>query len=237
MTKYEDLNYSRYLRKQIQRNKIATKGERTCNKIKLATAQVLNKISYKVLRVADICNKANISAGTFYIYFKEKKEVTVEVLTNFVEMFHSRVRSHKAEYNFEAIQSENMAYLQLAKDNPGLISCFLEVGIEDSELAKFHQQTDLATYTNIVERIIRVKPETDFNLTLAMVFALGSMMDEVARRLVLEETPILNSVIKNLDSDIESYCECLSIVWYRTLFGRNPKQVKSDMANKFLSSH
>ncbi|MFK5894362.1 MAG: TetR/AcrR family transcriptional regulator [Pseudomonadota bacterium] len=237
MTKILNLNYIRYLSAQIKRDKVSTKGERTCNKIKLATAQVIDKISYKDLRVVDICNKANISAGTFYIYFKEKKEVTVEVLTNFVEMYHSRIRSPKTEYDFKVIQSENMSYLQLAKDNPGLISCFLEVGIEVPELAKFHQQIDLATYTNIVERVMRVNPKADFNLTLAMVYALGSMMDEVARRLVLEEAPMLNLVINNLDSDIESYCECLSIIWYRTLFGRNPKQPNSDMAKQFLNNH
>ena len=227
-------NYIKHLREQVTRIKGMTKGERTSNRIKIATAELLNKMSYKDLRVADICHQSGISAGTFYIYYKHKKEVTVEVLNNFAEIYHHKISMHRNEDIFEKIQTDNLEYFKLAKDNPGLMSCFLEVGIEDSEVAAFHQAANLKSYKNIVANVIRNKPDANYDLTLAMVSALGSMMDEVVRRLVLEETPFLTDVLENLHADEESYCECLSIIWYRTLFGVNPKTVKSKMARDFL---
>ena len=236
MNKIKERNYIHYLRDDLNQSQKLTKGARTCKRIILATAEVLKTIKYKDLRVADICSHSGVSTGTFYIYFKGKKEVTIEVLTSFRAMFKEQMRLQVSEDPFDTIQSENMAFLTLASENPGLMSCFLEVGIEVPEVAKFHQKANLEAYSTIVERVLLERPGTNYDLTLSLVVALGSMMDEVTRRLIIEETPFLNEAIDNLDADLEAYCECLSIIWYRTLYGKNPQKVKTKMAKQFLKN-
>jgi hypothetical protein len=50
-----------------------TKGQRTLLRLKAGTAQALNDLPYAVLRVADIVERAGLSYGLFYHYFKDKE--------------------------------------------------------------------------------------------------------------------------------------------------------------------
>jgi hypothetical protein len=61
------------------------KGDRTRERLKLGAARVLENVGYHALRIVDITEAAETSDGSFYIYFKDKKDITLCVLQEFLE--------------------------------------------------------------------------------------------------------------------------------------------------------
>ena len=62
------------LAKRLRTDPPARKGHRTRERFKLATAQVLEKVGFHAMRVSDVTDAANSSEGTFYIYFRDKRD-------------------------------------------------------------------------------------------------------------------------------------------------------------------
>lgn len=76
------LPFAEILRRRHKQAGARRKGERTRDRLKVATVQVLEERGYLRLRVTDICKRARVSPAAFYPYFKQREQITVEVLRN-----------------------------------------------------------------------------------------------------------------------------------------------------------
>ena len=88
-------SFIQYLEKNLEESPPAKKGACTRESIKIATAKMLEKHGYHEMRVKDITRCAGIAEGSFYIYFNDKKDVSLMTLSSFfidfVDKFANRI--------------------------------------------------------------------------------------------------------------------------------------------------
>ena len=73
-------SYADYLSGSLETLSFASKGDRTRYRLKIAAARALEEMGYTDLKVADVCANANVALGTFYVYYKDKNEIAIEVV-------------------------------------------------------------------------------------------------------------------------------------------------------------
>ena len=78
-------SYSSYLAAELRDNPPRQKGQRTRARLLLAAAQVLEERGFHAMRVGDITAQAEVAEGSFYVYFKDKTEISVEALARFFD--------------------------------------------------------------------------------------------------------------------------------------------------------
>jgi AcrR family transcriptional regulator len=216
------------------------KSDRTRDRLKLAAIDALSESGYRDLKVTDVCGKAGVSSGTFYLYFENKTDVTLVLLEEFVAHL-DEVLSRKTSTAtaFEAIYHANLEWLKSIRLNAGLFRCILQVGDESPELSTLIRQLNGRWYRRIALSVLRRFPadgDVDEETVLLATYGLGSMMDEICRKLVIYPDPDLVSLVNAITPTDEAFAEFLTLIWYRTLYGNSPPQALSGEASRVLAS-
>lgn len=226
------------LRTQQQEEGAKRKGERTRDRLKLAAVEVLGEVGYRRLRVSDICERAEISPAAFYLYFKNKKEITVEVLTEFLDALSKSARTPEGQTLsiYEAIYHTNMSWITAVRANAGLMRCLLQLSDETPEFKRLNERSGHEWFAHVTRGLLRRLPEAqiDENAVLLAVYALGGMMDEISRRLLVARDPQLKTLVSEAAPTDAAFAEFLSILWYRALFCAEPPEAKSSVGSKLL---
>lgn len=225
------VDYPTYLQDKVKDEGPKRKGERTRDRLKVAAANILDKVSYQDLRVTDICKEAGVAPGTFYLYFENKQILTIEMLSEFVEMFDREVRI-RAQSPFESIYHANLSYIQIARRNPGFFRCVLHMSDVEPEFARFHQQISGKWYERVTSSLSRWLEIPDDKMALLTTHALGSMMDDWVHRFFVAKDPTLVTNVKKLKLTDEEMAEYLSVIWYRAYFGKDPDKSTTDLLGK-----
>ncbi|MEQ1784202.1 MAG: TetR/AcrR family transcriptional regulator, partial [Hyphomonadaceae bacterium] len=110
--------------------------EKTRDRIRLATIELLNNVGYVDLKVSDICRRAKITAPVLYLYFDGKEPLVRDVLTEFLSDFMSRSTSSTARSPYQAIYDANLHWLRAARSNAGLMKCMLQFSDQAPEFAR-----------------------------------------------------------------------------------------------------
>jgi TetR/AcrR family transcriptional regulator, transcriptional repressor for nem operon len=205
------------------------KGEKTRDRIRLATIELLNSVGYVDLKVSDICRRAKITAPVLYLYFDGKEPLVRDVLTEFLSDFMSRSTSSTARSAYRAIYDANLHWLRAARSNAGLMKCLLQFSDQAPEFAKLFAEQSNQWYLRIAQSIIRRFPAARNEVaTIHLVLhALGAMMDELTRKIFAGDDKELNQLIGGVAPDDESLAGFLSLIWYRALYGADPPATES----------
>jgi hypothetical protein len=94
-------------------------------------------------------------------------------------------------------------------------------------------------YRRITLSVLRRFPadgDVDEETVLLATYGLGSMMDEICRKLVIYPDPNLVSLVNAITPTDETFAEFLTLIWYRTLYGNSPPQALSGEASRVLAS-
>ena len=215
------LSYAKHLEQQIDLAK--RKGERTRLRLKAAAARLLGDGGYRDLRVSDIHEEANVSNALFYVYFKNKDEITEEVLKGylaFLEGFPDRERPQVTR--FGAIRHGNFRYAQMFQANAGLMRCVFQFTDEFPQFAAtWHawnaQWRERTTRSMLRRRDISMRDTVEID---AAVTALGSMVDAFLRLVFIEREPSIAGT--RYESDPEALADLLTKLWVRALFAEDP---------------
>lgn len=204
------------------------KGERTRDRLKLAAVTVLNKLGYQKMRIADICKAAGISAGSFYLYYANKDEITIDVLTEFLDTIEENYRSGPTPKTaYEAIYRTNLAYIAAARANAGLLRCTLQFLDETPTFAAHEHRVTHQHMKRTAENILRhadgATPDPDAVMLAA--YTLGGMVDELCRRLFVYKDPHLQGVTDTCAPQDEALAEFISVIWHRALYARDPEGI------------
>lgn len=216
------------------------KSDRTRDRLKLAAIDALSETGYRDMKVTDVCDKAGVSSGTFYLYFENKTNVTLVVLEEFIAHLDEVLsRKPSAGTAFDAIYHANLEWLKSIRLNAGLFRCILQVGDESPELSTLIHQLNGRWYQRITRSVLRRFPAeagTAEESVLLAIYGLGSMMDEICRKLVIYPDPDLVSLVDSITPTDEAFAEFLTLIWYRTLYGISPPQDLSGEASRLLAS-
>jgi len=219
------LNYGDYLEFQQRANPAKRKGKRTKLRLEVAAVRALETKGFHDMRVSDVCELANVSTATFYLYFENKTEIAVAVLKEFTLHFNS---TRSPEYNdksaFAAIYNTNLAWFQLVRANAGLTRCLLQMGDKEIDFAQYYQRISYRWYRYVVNGISKHLPAggQESPVLMLVIYGMGSMLDEISRSLIVYPNPYFQAVLDEVAPSDEELAEFLSLLWYRCIYGVDP---------------
>jgi AcrR family transcriptional regulator len=212
-----DLSFVGYLEAQLAARK-CRKGQRTRERLRIATAKVLSERSFNEMRALDITEMAALAEGSFYLYFKNKTEVTVSVIEEFcTEFLGLQGLSQPSMSRFEEIRVANRRWLQVAAANPGLMRCFLQASHEVPELSAVVNQLNRRWHQRIVESVARRSSEGS-SVSILAVYLMGGLIDEITRRMIIYPDSEMLAALGAAGVDLDSAADAASVVWHRILY-------------------
>jgi TetR/AcrR family transcriptional repressor of nem operon len=220
------LSYVNFLERRFETDPPPQKGQRTRERLKIATAKVLSAKGYHGLRTNDVTETAGVAEGLFYVYFKDKTEASAAVLGSFLEDFvgdHFRQASGYPSA-IEAIRATNRIWFALCRANTGLMRCLLQLGDEIPAFASLGQTSNHNWYVRIASSVTRHYPEgaVDPRTALLAAYMLGAMMDELARKLFIYPQAELLALLRELDADDDAVADAATVLWARLLYPGQP---------------
>jgi AcrR family transcriptional regulator len=199
------------------------KGQRTLLRLKAGTAQALNDIPYPALRVADIVERAGLSYGLFYHYFKDKETAVKSVLSDMLDHVENTYRNiHSSENDYESMFEPNLFYVEYYSHNAGLMSACLSLSEEDQEFGDLWNRANDSWHRRIANGIRIAQHQNKSLLPEAdlVAYTLGGMVDQICRQIFVQKNPFAARLVK----DNLKLAEAVSILWYRAVYGRDPNE-------------
>lgn len=201
------------------------KGERTRASLLAAAAFHLERDGFVNLRVTDICERAGVSQGTFYVYFENKTVISTALLSDFNERGVAFLRDQGPHADaWSAIHKTTGALTRLYRLNPGLMRCLWQIRDETPEFGKILQRGNEVWMQAVSRSILRQSGLGEAEaggLALAVSYAMAAMTDQFLVQLYVTCDTRLQSLIP--DEDAAS--DLLSALWYRAVWGSLPPQL------------
>ncbi|MCW5573467.1 MAG: TetR/AcrR family transcriptional regulator [Steroidobacteraceae bacterium] len=216
------LSFIEHLERQLRTAPPKQKGLRTRQRLKIATARILARDGYHAMRVADISARARLAEGSFYVYFRDKTDAALTVLSELLEEFldlEARPRSDAGgRTQFDAIRAANRRWIAVCRANAGLMRCVLQLGDEDPRLAELVRKGNQTWYERIARSSsLRRGIAPDNGPALFVAYMLGSMMDELVRKLIVYPDSGFHALLKQLDADDDTVADAASIIFLHVL--------------------
>ena len=217
------LSFIDHLEARLQTDPPKQKGQRTRERLKVATAKVLEQKGYHAMRVTDVTETAQVAEGSFYVYFKDKTDAALTVLTSLLEdFFPLHIDPPRERSAFDSIRFANRQWIALCRVNPGLVRCILQLGDEAPEFARLAQATNRAWYRRVTASVMRHREGLQDAPVMLMVTLLGAMMDELVRKLVVYPDPDFIELAAKMGADDAMIADAASVIWLRVLYPDAP---------------
>lgn len=190
-----------------------SKGQRTRRQLVDAARVVFERDGFLRARIADICDVAGVSHGTFYTYFLSKEEIFREV-TDSVEVGLLTLRTSAGRSGpadpVERIRAANRHYLETYRDNAKILSVIHEVAAFDPEVRATREERQGVFATSIRRRVQALQQAglADPAVDPAMAAkALGGMVAFWAD----------NTFRDDAEADLDEAVEQLTLLWVNAI--------------------
>jgi AcrR family transcriptional regulator len=227
-------SFIEYLEHDLREFPPKQKGLRTRQRLKIAAARVLERDGYHAMRVADISAAADLAEGSFYVYFSDKTDAALTVLTELLEDFIDlEVKPRAGREPFDAIRAANRRWIAVCRANAGLMRCILQLGDEDPSLARIAQASNCTWFERIAAgRASRRGSRRSAECALLAAYFLGGMMDELVRKMIIYPDPRFHQLLAALGLDDDAVADAVSLVWLRVFHpdATPPKDLPSSVA-------
>jgi TetR/AcrR family transcriptional regulator, ethionamide resistance regulator len=199
------------------------KGNRTESRIKWCTCELLENTRLSDLKIQDVCARAEIAQGTFYLYFADKYALLNVVLREYVAFLKERMTTAgKARASHEeAVRKTTLAYYRLFEQNRGLMKCIISYYEDFPEISPVAAEMNRAWITlNVrsVQRRLEAKGRPNAIAEAELFrrcYALGGMVDQYLSYVFLAA----DSSVVEFSRDPEEVVETLSHIWINALKG------------------
>ncbi|MCC7273400.1 MAG: TetR/AcrR family transcriptional regulator [Alphaproteobacteria bacterium] len=212
------VDYAAHLERRLQELRDARKVERTRLQLEIATARLLARLTYARLTVDDITAAAGFAHGTFYRYYAGKHEIVLAVLRDFFASIRAmRPPLPGPADPYAAIHAANRHYVEVYRQNVGLMRCFLELRSEDPLVAEIGRRADDGLVARVLRSIARHDapaarlPAAQQELLVHGVIA---MVDALLRKVYGAADPPLARFAR----DPAAIAAVASDIWYRALY-------------------
>ena len=208
------------LRIALATGSFRTKGDRTRQRLRIAAAEVLETEGFQNLKVSDICASADVAQGTFYVYFRDKVEIAVEVLTGFTEALYKGIRdASRGKDDFDAIRSSNLYFIKVYSANRGLMRCQVQMLSQEPAFAAAWLPRHRDWQEGIAASIER---RTMGQIAGAHALAAAMALEGMVFHHLYNALIIRNEILDDDGTAVEEMAEMLSILWYRAVYARDP---------------
>jgi AcrR family transcriptional regulator len=211
-------SYLAFLKERLVRNEHAPKRERTRERLRIAALQVLEDRGFEAMTALLVTERAALSEGLFYSYFKSKVDITLDLIREFHLEFLLRhplaVERRTPDGLLAGIRRANRIWLEAAVANPGMMRCVFQAGNEIPEISTWLGGFASDWRRRISRALDRAGVETGPVTTLRL-YMLAGMMDELVRKLVVYPDPSLLGMLDT--TDLEALADEASMIWLRVL--------------------
>ena len=215
-TETQTLSFIDFLQTNLRDSPPRQKGERTRERIKIATAKILETKGYHAMRVVDITEAAEVAEGSFYVYFKDKKEASLTTMSSFIAEFVNVVAPTEAVHTpFDSIRAANRRWFALCRANSGLMRCVMQLGDQEPEFAKLVQDATYEWYLAVSENVRRERRVRDADIALFAVYFMGSMMEELVRKTITFPDKKFIRLLKKISANDNAVADAASLIWMR----------------------
>jgi len=164
---------------------LTARGARTRDALVQAARKVFERDGFLSARVTDIADAAGVAHGSFYTYFKDKKEILAAVLAELQEeMLHPRLsRTALDDDPASAIEEANRLYLEAYRGNAGLMALLDDMAAIDEDFLRLRRERTEAFVSRNARAIRRLQkqgladPELDPEIA---ALAISSMVSRTA---------------------------------------------------------
>jgi len=225
--------FADYLLAQAKQFEGTRSGKKTKLLLLASAARLFETITPQDIRVSDICKRANTSQGTFYLHFETKAEITIELLSRFVDFEGGTmpVFASTAE-PFENVLKTVRWYTATFRLNSGIMLYLVQLSDVDADIAAIWRRRS----EHIVGRLLQwMVPE--YRLTKEeepyvrhMCFAVGSMMDES----LFARYGVHGAAQSSQPDEVELETELQAILIFRSIFAENPPAEMLTVGRVFL---
>jgi len=212
------------------------KGERTRRRLLEAARKVLAAKGYQATRIEDVTQATGVAKGTFYLYFKNKQDVTLAVMREVMaEGEQALLASRTGEDPFLEILEPNVAYARIVFERAGLFQAFLQFSHSHPEAARLWSETTRRWLVRVEAQLDRRlgRGRTDAATRTLVVYAMSWMIDGVLLSFLARDDPRLQEVVHSP----EQLAETLSVLWYRAVYGEDPSPEQLSSGKKVLEFH
>jgi hypothetical protein len=213
----DDLSFIKYLERRLQEAAHLRKSQRTRERLKIAAARLLASRGFHEISSGAVSAEAELAEGSFYLYFKDKEDITRTVLDEFLDNFlgpHLAASARPSASAFEAIRNSNRVWIDLAFDNPGLFRCLLQFADDDAEFGAKMQRRNFEWHMRVIRSTWH---NNDSQESMLLVYLLGGMVDDLIRKLVIYLDKQLQQVLVDLRIDRDSLVDVISLIWLKIL--------------------
>lgn len=136
---------------------LTTRGEKTRNRLIKSAEKLFGKKGYERTQISDIAYEANVGLGTFYIYFKSKKEALEEVVKNVNFLLRNNSREYFKDY-FDRREIENagiQAFFYQFKNMGDDYRIVREAEFVDREIGTWYYTRIASAYTKGLDEGIK----------------------------------------------------------------------------------
>lgn len=195
------------------------KRERTRNRFKAGAARILESEGYHGLQMSRVCKELGLSQGSIYNYFKDKKALALEVMTEFCELqFDRLLEVHPSGDAFQRALQANLAHVEFISQNVGLTRCLSHLCDEMSEFSDLWQRKNYGWCMLVGRALQKRTGAASWSAALALARAVGVMVDGVVHEVYVRKNPDFGELAESP----EKLAEMLTVLWFRTAFAANP---------------
>lgn len=137
ITQTAKFSFVEHLKSRLETDQGLSKGELTRLRLIKAAAELFNETQYHELRMLDIATKAEVSNGAVYSYFKDKRDITIVVFTEFIRFNQSSLLKFPMPTKPRRVLPEIYTYyVRMYAHNVGLMAALRHLSVEMPEIGK-----------------------------------------------------------------------------------------------------
>ncbi len=183
------------------------------------------------MRVQDVTERARVAAGLVYRYFPGLREIVYEVSKDFMDELNAKTRELPAfTHPYDQIVGRLTLAVEMFSDNPGIVRCLFQLDGDFPEFGRVWK--DAAHEWNLhVAGFLKTNASIPTQQAEHMAFVLGAMTEGVFFQYLIRHTEDLSDI----DTEPRDIAEMIAIMWYRSIFLKNPPTDKLRTGNTLIS--
>lgn len=212
------VDYAQHLADGLEHLHSARKVERTRLRLEIATAELLARSTYERLTVDEITDAAGFAHGTFYRYYASKHEIVLAVLRGFLASIRQmRPSLSRLPDPYQAIHAANRHYVEVYRQNVGLMRCLLTLRTDDPLVAEIGSKADAGLVARVLRSIERFgAPAASLPLRRQelLVYGVIGTVDALLRKVYAASDPPL----ARFADDPDAMTTALTDIWFQALY-------------------
>lgn len=212
------VDYAQHLAERLASLGTARKVERTRLRLEIAAAELLARSTYARLTVDEITDAAGFAHGTFYRYYASKHEIVLAVLRGFMAGIRGmRPSLARLPDPYRAIEAANRHYVEVYRQNVGLMRCFLTLRMDDPLVAEIGSRADAGLVARVLRSLERFDaparrlPPRQQEL---LVHGVIGAVDALLRKVYAASDPPL----ARFADDPDAITAVLTDIWFQALY-------------------